>query len=79
MLFLVRDLLDCGAGEDALENRIRREVQDLADELNSGLLEYEVRVVHLDTEDYLEFKRRTDEEIAFIKEEIDRIAEDAEA
>jgi hypothetical protein len=30
----------------------------LADELNSSLADYEVRLVHLDTADYLEFVRR---------------------
>lgn len=70
MLFPIRDLLDCGAGDDAMENRIRREVQDLADELNSSLLEYEVRLTHLDTDDYLEFIRRTDERIAAMAEDL---------
>jgi len=59
-----------------MENRLTREVKDLADELNSGLPEYEVRLVHLDTYDYLEFVRHTDEEIASIKEEMNRIAQD---
>lgn len=62
MLFPVRDLLDCGTGDDALENRLRREARFLADELNAGLPAYEVRLIHLDTDDYLEFIPSPDEE-----------------
>jgi hypothetical protein len=58
MLIHITDLLNVAAGDDTLENRLNREVRELADELNSALPDYEVRLVHLDTDDYLEFIKR---------------------
>lgn len=59
MLFPVRDIIDAAKGESETELRIRQELATLADELNSELSGYlsgyEVRLIHLDGEDYLEF------------------------
>jgi len=66
VLIPITDLLAIVAGDDALENQMGRELKSLADELNSSLPDYEVRLTHLDTEDYLEFIRSSDEE--FIRE-----------
>ena len=58
MRFHIGDILDVATGGDAeLETRLRRAMCDLADELNSGLGDYEVMIVHLDTADYLMFER----------------------
>jgi len=62
MLFDVGDLLALGAGDAELEGQIGRELRGLADELNSSLPEYEVRLIHLDTYDYLEFVSRDEED-----------------
>lgn len=40
------------------EQALNEWLAELADELNSALAEYEVRLVHLDTADYLEFVSR---------------------
>ena len=53
----VTDLLDVAAGDDGMENRLRRELADVADELNNMLPEYEVSLVHLDGDDFLSFAR----------------------
>jgi len=58
MLIHITDLLNVAAGDDEKENEMRREMEELADELNSALPDYEVRLVHLDTDDYLEFIKR---------------------
>ena len=57
ILIHVGNLMDVAAGNDSFENQMIREMRDLADELNSAL-PYEVRLVHLDTMDYLEFIQR---------------------
>ena len=57
ILINITDLLDVAAGDDTQENRLQREVRDLANELNSALPDYEVMLVHLDTADYLAFTR----------------------
>lgn len=53
--------LDYAAGQ-LREAAFRRWIAALADELNSTLPDYEVRLVHLDTDDYLEFVKRAVEE-----------------
>lgn len=58
----ITDLLDIVAGDDALENQTWRALKALADELNSCLPDYEVRLIHQDTDDYLEFIAVSDEE-----------------
>jgi hypothetical protein len=58
MFFPITDLLSLAAGDDTLEVRLRRQLDELADDLNSALAGYEVRVTHLDTRDYLEFIER---------------------
>jgi len=57
MRFHIGDILDIATGDAELETRLRRAMCDLADELNSGLGDYEVMIVHLDTADYLTFNR----------------------
>ncbi len=58
VMIRITDLLAIAAGDDSLEVNLRREVEDVADELNSVLPEYEVMVSHLDTDDYLIFTSR---------------------
>ena len=53
ILIDVGRILDEGAGNDELGNALLRELRDIADELNSGLAEYEVSVMFLDTGAYL--------------------------
>lgn len=67
MLIHVTNLLSIGNDTD--NNQINREIKNLANELNSELPDYEVRLIHLDGEDYLEFIRKSDEE--FINEVLD--------
>jgi hypothetical protein len=76
MLVPIQDLLDVVAGDPERESELTREVKELADELNSALPEYEVRLVHLDTVDYLEFvKRHPDgDEYNWAEDEADRKA-----
>jgi len=62
ILISITDLLDIVARDDSQELQLYRELQELADELNSSLPDYEVRLIHLDTEDYFEFIRASDEE-----------------
>ena len=62
ILIPVTDLLDIVSGDAALENQMWRELKSLADELNSSLADYEVRLTHLDMEDYFEFVRASDEQ-----------------
>lgn len=44
--------------EEVEPANFHRWAASLADELNSSLPDYEVRFVHLDTDDYLEFVKR---------------------
>ena len=59
-----RILIDVGqvkmiaAGDSILAAEMQRELETLADELNAALPEYEVSLVHLDTEDCLSFTPR---------------------
>jgi len=53
----ITDLLDVVAGDDGMESRLRRELEDVADELNNVLPGYEVSLVHLDGDDFLSFAR----------------------
>jgi hypothetical protein len=62
ILININNLMYIVAGEDALEAQLTRELKTLADELNSTLPDYEVRLIHLDTDDYLEFIRASDEQ-----------------
>lgn len=62
MLILLTDLIDIVSADDAQENKMWRELKKLADELNSNLPDYEVRLIHLDCDDYLEFLPKSDEE-----------------
>lgn len=55
MLFLVRDIIDAARGEPETELDVRKALAELADDLNSNLSGYEVRMTHLDLDDYLEF------------------------
>jgi len=55
ILIDVTDLLNVAAGYPQVDSGIRRRLADLADELNANLDGYEVRLIHLDTVDYLEF------------------------
>lgn len=57
----VTDLLDVVAGTDELEAQMNREVQRLANEINSALPDYECLLAHLDLRDYLVFTRRGDD------------------
>jgi hypothetical protein len=54
MLIDVTNLLDAGNSRE-VDALIRREVCDLADEINSALPDYECTFVHLDTHDFLCF------------------------
>ena len=65
ILIDVTDLLILGAGDPQLDSDLRRELADLADELNSNLDGYEVMLAHLDTADYLSFEKRDPSEGAF--------------
>jgi len=58
ILIDVTDLLSLTAGNPQLDSDMRRELADLADDLNSSLDGYEVMLVHLDTADYLSFEKR---------------------
>jgi hypothetical protein len=58
MLIDVQEFLDVAAGDDSLSVRVQRSLATLADELNCCLPGYEVRLVHLDTGDFLEFLNR---------------------
>jgi len=58
ILIDVTDLLSLGAGDPQLDSDMRRELADLADELNSNLDGYEVMLVHYDTGDFLSFEKR---------------------
>jgi len=60
-LIEVTDLLSLGAGDPQLDSDMRHELADLADELNSSLDGYEVRLIHLDCADYLEFIGRDED------------------
>lgn len=55
ILIYATGLIDVAAGNDEKENEMLREMRKLADELNCSLPDYEVRLIHLDTADYLEF------------------------
>jgi len=46
------------SGDSAMAAEMQRELETLADELNSALPSYEVTLVHLDTDDYLAFTPR---------------------
>lgn len=61
-LFSIRDIMDAASEDyrDALE--LRMALNGLADEMNDALDGYEVRVIHLDTEDYLEMISRESED-----------------
>lgn len=63
----VDDLLEVATGNETWENMMNRALRRLADDLNCVLSYYEVRLVHLDTMDYLEFIPQPipDEEIPF--------------
>jgi hypothetical protein len=64
----VAELLDVARGDCDLLVAAQRAVNALADELNSCLPGYEVRFVHLDCGDFLEFLSRpvqVDEESPF--------------
>ncbi len=62
MLFSIRDIIDAAKGSAETELEIRQAIAELADEMNSRLAGQEVRVVHLDTEDYLEMISRESED-----------------
>lgn len=62
MLFPIRDVIDAAKGDAETELEIRRGMAELADEMNSRLAGHEVRVIHLDTEDYLEMIPRENED-----------------
>jgi len=65
ILIDVSDMLSLAAGDPQLDSDLRRELADLADELNSNLDGYEVMLAHLDTADYLSFEKRDPTEGAF--------------
>jgi len=65
ILIDVTDLLSLTAGDPQLDSSMRRELADLADDLNSSLDGYEVRLIHLDCADYLEFIGRDPTEGAY--------------
>ncbi len=55
MLISVEDLIEASHGDLEVEARIRKAMRSLVDELNSAGLGHEVRLIHLDLVDYLEF------------------------
>jgi hypothetical protein len=61
ILVSTEDILFTAVGTDQ-ELALRREVDRLADELNSVLPDYEVAHIHLDTGDYLGLRRVDPEE-----------------
>lgn len=67
-LFPVEEILD---GPEGPESRLEilRNMCDLADEMNSRLADYRVRLVHEDTMKYLEFIKEEWHEILPPKEE----------
>ena len=60
-LIEVTDLLSLAASDAELDSDMRHELADLADDLNSSLDGYEVRLIHLDCADYLEFIARDED------------------
>lgn len=67
ILVSTEDLLFTAVGTEN-ELGLRREVDRLADELNSVLSDYDVAHIHLDTGDYLGFQRVDPEEGSYWRE-----------
>lgn len=52
-LIRITDLLDIAPGNPREQNQLWREVRGLVDDLNNALTEWEISIIHLDTEDYV--------------------------
>lgn len=61
MLVLVEGLYIIPVTEEGTME-LHRELCRIVDEINDSLPEYEVRLVHVDTADYIEFLRKEDVE-----------------
>lgn len=57
--FNIQGMLDICSPDPKLEQDLRRELNDLADEINSNLAGHHVWLAHYDTGDYLVFLKET--------------------
>lgn len=62
MLVPIDEIIEAGRGDAEIELEIRKALEFLADELNNSMKGYEVRIIHLDTSNYLEIKKENDNE-----------------